>query len=205
MDGFRVAAAKRNTATKRLRYNGRNRKPEELKVYLGRKVARTKRGKSVTKAFKALAIPNWYRYSLRKYGEPFVYHGCLTKRYSRKSLFILFSISHMTLSRWVRDGLMPEPMLRVARPGGGESIYWLYHQVQPVYVWYHHMRSRGIKVIKPTFYPEEMKLLRRQLRKLEALFLQRAGHTIVSDYESFAGKYGVLWINEEESQSPLDE
>jgi len=189
MNGFHHNAVKRRPRKSR---DNRARSPEEIIVYIGRKVSRTRRDKTVAKVFNAIAIPKWYYFTLKSYGEPFKYHECMTKRYSRPALLRLFGISSSTLLAWVKSGIMPEPIMRVSGTSN-ERQYWFYHQVQPVYVWYMHMRSRGITEIHKKAYVAEIEVLQRHIRKQEVLFLRRAGHTVINDYEAVAGKYGVFW------------
>jgi len=184
--------------SKRLKAFGRGRSPEELKIYTGRYIARTQRGKAFSKTYKALAIAPWLRFTMLKLGEPFIYHGTVTKRYSAPKMRKLFNISHDALWRMVKSGVLPEPMVRVKGDRTGERVYWLYHQVQPVYTWVMHMRARGIVKFNAPKYKEERAILHRQLRRAEKRFLKLAGHPINEDYEAMVGRYGVLWINDKE-------
>lgn len=106
----------------------------------------------------------------------------------------LFVINRVTLFRWVEKGVMPEPFIKVRRGDYDEKTLWFYHQVQPVYVWYIHLRSRGIQRVAANdscLFP----VLQRNLSRSRIRFEKLLGVEQVDQYLVEAGKYGVIQLD----------
>ncbi len=89
---------------------------------------------------------------------------------------------------------MPRPMVVVANSIDAERSYWFYHQVQPVFIWYMYLRSRGIKRIAADDncrFSELVKNLKRSQIRFEKLL----GIEQIDEYTLIAGNYGVIPID----------
>jgi hypothetical protein len=149
-------------------------------------VQRWGKAKAYSAGYKAIALPYRYGFQLRANGKPFLYQGITTKAYTAKTICNLFAIDRVTLFRWVSIGVMPEPMIKVVGSQRNERTIWFYHQVQPVYAWYTHQRSLGVKRVMVD------KVLIANLRRSQVRFEKLLGIEQVDEYFVMAGKYGVV-------------
>jgi hypothetical protein len=170
-----------------------NLSPDDISIYPSRSVATTERGALVSKTFNSLAIPYRLRFSFKKLGKPFDYQGVMTKIYDVPALLALFQVNRSTLYAWIGNGYLPEPALRLS--GYNERKFWFYHQVQPLFVWYCHMKARGIRYpCSKKTYPKEFKVLQRLLRMQERRWYTRLGLEYQDPYRFRCGKFGVIWV-----------
>lgn len=130
-------------------------------------------------------------YRLRASGVAMSINGTVTLSYSAHKLCRLFDISLRTFNYWISKSIIDIPEITVE--GKNTHRLWLYHQVQPVFVWYMHLRARGIQNIVPRFHQEELKALARMKRSYLRIWYKRQGIPFIDDYEKYGGKYGVFW------------
>jgi hypothetical protein len=182
--------AKINTGLKQLRSTYRDRDPEALQFYPSKNPKTVSGGKAVSRKFNSLALPYRYQFLLKAYGKPFKYQGVVTKQYTVKTLMLLFGVSERTLRRWVEFGVLEAPFITLKGQHRTERSYWFYHQVQPVYSWFLHLKARGLQVS----ITDECKfsLLRTNKRRARRRFEQLLGIEEVDEYTKIAGKYGVI-------------
>jgi hypothetical protein len=141
----------------------------------------------VSRGFNALKISDRQRFTLKAYGKPFNYQGVMTKRYDVPALEKLFFVSSRTIHSWVEKGLLQEPMLVLSY---ARKRLWFYHQVQPLYVWYWHIRSRRERMRD---LPEaDLKVLKRMQRFSDIRWHKLIGVEWHDPYREKAGKYGVI-------------
>lgn len=184
---FKRYSRKHTQLVRNLRFKAReqNLDPAALRIYSSKKAANS----PISKHFNAYRITDRQRFTLKAYGKPFNYQGVMTKRYDIPALLKLFFVHRDTLYRWMRKGYFPEPAIKLAKPA---KVYWLYHQIQPVYVWYWHLRSRGMSMLNVT--EQDYKLLLRMLLSQEKRWYQRLGIEYIDPYRRTAGKYGVIYL-----------
>lgn len=167
--------------------------PDDASIYMSRVADDIRKPHVKTITMNAITIPEWMRVSLMKTGKIFRHNGVTTRYYTSTTICALLRINKATFSRWRASGLVPEPYVYVQRDGPRIG-YWLYHQVQPLYSWYMHMRSRGIKNIVNAYHEKEIRKLRHLYKLAEKRFMARLGEDYVDPYIKEAGRYGVVWI-----------
>jgi hypothetical protein len=145
----------------------------------------------------AIEISDRIRFTLRRSGEPFKYHGVMTKRYPMTKIMSLTALGYSTIWRYVRDGIFPEPAL-IIQKGKNRQCWWLYHQAEPMVIWLKQMRARGIVNVHLVHHAKEIAELHRRLRIAEAKFLAKFGQPFQTEYEKYAGPYGVMWLMDDE-------
>jgi hypothetical protein len=182
----------------RLRYRARqnNLDPAEINIYPSKRPPKNAR-KTISRYFNSFEISDRARFSLRAYGVPFSWQGVVTKSYSTKTMLKLFNINKATLYRWVKEGIMPEAAVKLKVQG--KEIYrntWLYHQVQPVYIWYMHMSARGMKRLIVASNQDEVNVLRRLLIAQEKRWLAKLGVEYIDSHVKKCGKFGVIHLTD---------
>jgi transposase len=175
--------------------------PDDIEIYPNKRVHNStdSRGNSVSRAYNALGITQSQRFTLFKYAKAFVYQGYKTRAYDHKAMGELFGVSRDTINSWVERGHLGAPMVHVHQ-GGRKRYLWLYHQVQPMYIFYCHERNRGTTKTGLRFSAEGLKRLHVETERLEAAFRRAAGlppktRTIRDAYREAAGLYGVIWLS----------
>lgn len=176
----RIARDDKNTA------KTRHRDPATLPFYSSKKAT----SQVVSAGYNALAISDRQRFTLKKYGKPFNYQGVMTKRYDLAALCRLFVASHMTIYAWMKIGYLPEPQITIAN----KKRMWMYHQVQPFYVWYWHVRNRRATLKGVT--AEEYAILQRMQKYSDMRWHRLLGVEYDDPYVKVAGKYGVIYDKE---------
>lgn len=194
---FKAYPPKQSSAAREFKRKAREHglAPEDIAIYPSKTVAVTGRGNTVSKTFNAIAIPKRLRYSLKAWGQPFTYQGIVTKRYDVPAMLAMFGVGRATIYAWIKAGYLPEAFIRVS--GKTEKVYWLYHQVQPMYVWYHHMKARGIRnpcLIRS--YPKEHKQLKALQRISDRRWHKLLGIEYQDKYAYFFGKFGVAPLSD---------
>jgi len=169
--------------------------PDDAKIYVSKMPAsaRTFRGEVVARQLNAIAIPEWWKVTFKKNGAPFKYNGYMTRRYTLTSFTRMLGIGSVTFYSWRKAGYVPEPFLTLQGANGQNTYYWLYHQVQPVFSWYMHMKSRGVVNISSKRDAKALRELHRMKRQAEKRFLAKLGEDYIDPYVKKAGKYGVIW------------
>jgi hypothetical protein len=170
--------------------------PDSLNVYPSKNVSLTVRVKLVSKSFNSFAIPYRLSFSLKAWDKPFNYQGVFIKRYDLLPVISLLGIERDTLYYWINKGIFPAPIMVLH--GVKDKQYWFYHQVQPMYVWYHHMKARGISRIDTKGVQEDIKALKRLQLSQERRWFKRLGIEHIDAYTQKAGKFGVIWLTEDE-------
>ena len=194
---YRLKNIKQKSLIRTLRRDARknNRSPDEIEIY-SHKRAKTARGRTVSKDFNSIAISKRISFSVRMYGKPYIHSGFTTKRYDLPTVLKLLQLSYAQFYKWLAKGIMPQPFLRVSYTRY-DKIYFLYHQVCPVVVWYAHMKARGIVNIDPRYCQHELLILKRMLAAHEKRFLVRMGIKYEDAYTKAAGRYGVMPIKDD--------
>lgn len=190
---FRARRKHSNASLKWLHEHGKGRDPAGLEIYPSKnpETARASNGQTYSPAFNAIAIPRRLVITLKAVGKPFKYQGVVTKSYDTETMLALFAIHRATLFRLVEKELLEAPFITIDTPVGRRKV-WFYHQVQPFYVWYMHMKARGYTHLKFGKDSKELALLRRMRHNAEVRFMRMLGVEYVDPYTEKAGKYGVL-------------
>lgn len=169
----------------RIKARTNNLAPTDIEPYLSNKAV----DNPVSKYFNAYKLSDRQRFTLKAYGKPFNYQGVMTKRYDMAALLKLFFVNRRTLYDWMEKGYLPEPMFKIVQKP--IRVFWLYHQIQPFYVWYWHLRARGLKTASVT--TKDYQLLLRMLISQERRWYRMLGIEYHDPYRRTAGKYGVIY------------
>lgn len=174
----------RKTAKKPVKFTqeARKRDPASMPFYSSRKP----QIQVVSTGFNALKISDRQRFTLKAYGKPFNYQGVITKRYDLAALSKIFFTSYFTLYQWIKKGYLPEPQITMHR-----KRIWMYHQIQPFYVWYWHQRNKKRTLAGLT--EADYKILVRMQRYADMRWHRLLGVEYPDPYREKAGKFGVIW------------